>query len=337
MSERAQHRRDDEAVADVLADLRALRLRLSSDLSAASGALETGEPAVASDILAGDSADLEQFVLHARDRLTAGDLEGLQRSAAAEVAVPRPRTGRRRWLSALPAVAVLAASATAAAVVAPTLGRQANHSSRRPAAATDTATDTAAGTAAPASFRALRSAIITNASPREVLAAAHRWHEQVVALIATSAHDPRRLATVIDLLRQETQLLREHPIPDAGIVLAAAARLEQHLLRTAAPLLSALPTRIGSSLPVPVTNSPAADHRHHATPSPSWARPTAKPTTPAASPSQRSSSPAAKHSASSPSAQPTWLPSWDPSMLSRPLVGHPATSDGTAPHHHRRH
>lgn len=312
--------RDDQAVADVLAELRALRLRLSADLAAASGALDTDESAVASDILAGGSKDLRRFVVDSRVRLEQELIEPATDDGATVHELPsaRRRTGWRRALPAIPAVAVLAASAAAAAIVAPHIGQQEHRPSS--ARAVTMTSHRAAGHVAPAAFQQLRSAIIRHASAKEVLYAAQRWHQHLAALIASSKNDPHQLGVLISLLQQETQLLRSHHVPDAGMVLAAADRLEQHLLKTAAPLLSSLPT------PATIAASqPSTSWRRHNDGATN--RPFAASTRHSTEPSAQSSHSSPSHSTSptpspSPSGSaPDWSAPWQPSSPANGLFG----------------
>jgi hypothetical protein len=299
--------RDDQVVADVLSELRALRLRLSSDLSAASGAVDSGEPEVASDILDGDRDDLRRFLDQARQRLDDGAVEPPD-VAGGGTTVPLPRSRWRRVLPAIPAVGVLAASAAAAAILAPRLG---DHRAEPASPGRATAAN-AVTAAAPASFRQLRAAIIGHAPASQVLAAAHRWHRHVAVLIASSSADPRQLGTLIALLRQETSLLRQHQVPEAEAVLAAAHRLETHLLQTAEPLLSGLPMPTASLLvPLPALPAPTT-HRHRGKQgthslSPSSARTSASPSSSTGHRTRRPSTSA------SPSPSSTrWTPPWQP-------------------------
>lgn len=308
-----KRQRDAQAVDAVLSDLRDLHLRLSSDLSAVSGAVETDEPAVAADILDADRADLQRFLDRAGRRLvdTGDPADG--REAVPVPAQRQPGRSWRRALPALPVVAVLAGSAAAAAIVAPHIGQQSGRIVQSSAAARPQ-TVQAAGNGAvvvPAGFEQLRHAIVGHASAREVLAAADRWHRQLEALIATAAHNPRQLRTVITLLRQERQLLATHDVPDVGQVLAAATRIERHLLRTAAPLISSLPIPTQSLLPVLPASSPSHPAHHRSTPS-------ASSPTPQTTPSGGKSQPAPTSSPTAPSPAPSGSPHWTPSWWSSP-------------------
>lgn len=314
---RRRNRRDDQAVADVLADLRELHLRLSSDLSAVSGAVENDAPTVAADILTGDHSDLQGFLARAERRLADGE--------PAAPPVPQQRgAGRRGWrrsLPALPAIAVLAGAATAAAIVAPHLGSQDGSGqdgtstlASRPSESIHTSDAGSVGT--PASFEQLRHAIVGHAPAHAVLAAAQRWHRQLAVLIATAGSDPQRLDAVVVLLHREQQLLAHHRSPELQAVIAAASRLERHLLETAAPLLSELPMPQQSLLPsLPALVSPPPHHRPSAQPEASSSTPPSSPQpsigkshpTHAHSPSTPPSSPPA-----TPTSPPSWTPPWQP-------------------------
>lgn len=256
---------DDAELAAVLAALRELRLQLSTDLSLASGAVESDEPEIAAEILAADRDDLQRFVGQAAGHLSAPT------RLSEDMKLPQQRRRRlRRVLTAVPAVGVLAASATAAALIAPRLG--ASH----PAPARATPPVAASQPAVTpqliaANLHQLRTVIDHHSSAQQVIAAADRLHTAISQLIAHVGHDPQQVAKIAHWLRLEQSLIAAANPAGGQEILKDSRRLVAHLMATASPILrhTGRPVVDGPATP----SAPATSERSLATSSQSSQHP----------------------------------------------------------------
>ena len=111
-----------ENLAELLDDLRALRLTLVADLTAAAAAVDADSGRVAADIVDGDRRELAAFLRRSRTRLpeptvvtTGAGVVEPDVTPDVHAAVPGPRSWRRRALISLPAVPLVGALAMSAA------------------------------------------------------------------------------------------------------------------------------------------------------------------------------------------------------------------------------
>ncbi len=278
-----------EALDDLLAEMRELRLTLAADLSTAAGATDAGAPEIAADIIEADRGELARFARVADERL---------RRLPADRDDRTPATAwRRRFavtLPAIPAVGAIALTAAAAGGVLPIPGS--GGGSTAPGAA---AHASATATPVDSTFRRFVNVIDGNPSASQVIAAASKLHRQIRKLIASSPADPSRAAAVAELLRMEQSLLMRERPPGAGVVLDATRRL-------AARLSTAAPKTTPSISPSWVPSLPPS-HRPHREQRPDAPAPTASPT---AEPSKPAPAP---NPTQSPSPAPSESPSESPS------------------------
>ena len=279
-----------EQLADVLDDVRRLRLTLTTDLSAVAGAIDEDTPSVVRDILEADHGELAEL---------------MQRNYARVAISPpsRPRRPvRRRALLALPAVPLIgvAAMTTAAALA----GHQHGHVTAAPHNSVARQADaTGMGDVATPTQTLLRLESVLSHDPKasEVLAITDQLHRQLATLVAASTNSPGQLSAAQRLLDVEQQLLEEHRPPGVAGMLAAAASLAKQLVRetelvtpsvhTPSPRATATPTTTpsnnlnASSQPTPT--STRHHHHHLLSPSPSSPSPTNSrmPTSPFPAPS----------------------------------------------------
>lgn len=220
-------------VTAVLAQLGALRLRLSADLGVVASAVELEEHAIAVDVLDGVCADLTGFAA------------GL----AVPVAAAVPPVPRRRLLrTALPAAPALAAAAALVAVLAGVLP------ARGPVApATTPAPDAAA-----ASYAELFRLHERGAPEAALRAGAHELHAEVARVMAAAWADPAGAEAALQQLAAEAgQLEDADQRADLRSVLAESQRLlagVRDVLAAAAPVLPPAPL----PLPSPVLPEPPA-------------------------------------------------------------------------------
>ncbi len=301
----------DPVIAEILAELRELRLRVSSDLTAASGAVDDDEMRIASEILDADRLELQRFHAGAATQLANATrfrpAPLPAQTAPIQVAHPRSPSEPRRWrrvLPVLPAIAVIAASATAAAVATDRSGQ----GSRTEAGTVDgavpttSATQDAARTAVAASFHRLQRVVGEKAPAATVIAAARRLHAELSRLVHAAGGDPTAVNAVVSWLHREQRLIATAEPPGAKTVLADTRQLVVSVLSSlptpivapsmGSPSPSPSPSVHGQSSPPPSTSSsPTPTH---------WAPPSSPPTSPSPSPSHGSG----KHSGT-PSPEPT--------------------------------
>jgi hypothetical protein len=296
---------DDEVISEVLAQLSELRLRMSSDLTLASGAVDDDEGRIAADIVEAERHELARFHLDATSHLLDGSSGGEiphQRAAST-------RRRARRLLPLLPALAVLAASAAAAAITISTQPSDHPPTPTRPAdiASTRASSRPVADPAAVvASYRQLRHVVHGAATARAVITIADEMHRRA-ALAADQSLSANRLTTIILWLRREQQLIARHQPPGAAAVLSASRELVAKLLQQVDLLPAVTATAVPSLQPRPSTSRTPS-------PQPSPSHPSTSPQpqnsfTPSPSPS--SSRPRHHHQPSSSSRPPTILPTGD--------------------------
>jgi hypothetical protein len=285
--------RGTEALDELLGEVRELRLTFVTDLSMAAGAVEAGATDVAADILDADREELARFFRVADERLRELELAAHRNPAAADAAADADanvipigsgsRT-RRRIAVALPAVPLVGAltmAAAAAAGVLPVPGTSTSHS---PAHHT-----TVSAAAENSALRQFESVVNSDPSAQQVIAAADKLHQQIVALIATSKGDPAQANAIAQLLQAERALLLSKQPPGAQAVLAATrsliTQLTSHSKTVVTPaIVSPRPAYIGpttSSSPKP---SPSPSKTAKPSPSPTHSSPA-----PSSSPSSSSS------------------------------------------------
>lgn len=267
-----------EALDELLDEVRELRLTFVTDLSTAAGAVEAGATDVAADILDADRAELARFFRVADDRLR--ELErAAHRDPVADpvtnvvpITAPSRSRARRRVAVALPAIPLVGAltmAAAAAAGVLPVPGT----TSHSPASHIAVGAENNA-------LRQFESVVNSDPSAQQVIAAADKLHQQIVALMATSNGDPAQANAIAQMLQAERNLLLSKRPPGAQAVLAATStlitQLKGHVTPVATPVLvtpkptyvapqpsssptaksSPTPTKTAKSSPTPTKSSP---------------------------------------------------------------------------------
>ena len=248
-------------LADILQDVRDLRLTLAADLHAAAAATEDGATQVASDIVEADREEIASF-----RRLAEMRISRLQRLAVAEPEAPR---WRRRVVFALPAVPLVGAMAVSAAAVTGVLPVPGAHSPH-PAVARVATPASPLST----SLQELQAVVDDRAaSAHDVIAAARALHRQLAAMIAGTSDDPARAAEVAELLRMEQEMLLQAEPPGASVVLDATRRLAEQLVQSTRPLpkpsSTVLPKPLSTQPPKKPKTSPSPTPKQTSTPKPS--------------------------------------------------------------------
>jgi hypothetical protein len=277
-----------EALDELLGEVRELRLTFIADLSTAASAVEAGAPEIASDIVGADRRELARFFRVADDQLRELERAAYRPEPATETASARPASRMRRRVAvavpAIPLVGALTMAAAAAAGVLPVPGIS-HGQSHRPA--TVVVGDVPA-------LQQLETVVNSDPSAQQVIAAADKLHQQIVALIATSGGDPARADAIAQLLQMERALLLSKRPPGAQAVLAATRSLITQLASHANAVVTPVapkPTPAHISAPAPSTASKPASGKPSPSPS-KTAKPTPKPTqssSPSPSPTPSSS------------------------------------------------
>jgi len=289
-----------DELAELLQDLRNLRMTLAMDLTAAASAIEQGADEVAGDVVDADRRELAKFTRGARERLSAlqlGEVELANAAAAPIEAGRRSQAWRRRVLVSLPAVPLVGAvalSAAAAAGFVPVPGQ----SSHSPAHVTVQASAPVAST-----FHQFESVLDGEPSASQVITAASALHRQLAALLANARQNPSQVGEVAQLLQLEQALLLRKQPPGSNVVLAESRQLAAKLLQLATSSASPQST----TTPTYWAATPPPHHSHSAPASTPTAQPTSQPTkapTPTAQPTKAAS----PTPSSSPSGYPTRLP-----------------------------
>jgi hypothetical protein len=279
-----------EALADLLDDVRELRLTLALDLSAAAGAAEAGDDAVTASIVEADRQELAAFMRDATARL-----RGLEDETSKQPVAATSSPCRRRALISLPAVPLvgaLAVSAAAAAGALPVPGHSSSRQLERPSAT--------ASAPVTSTFQQFETVLNEDPSASEVIDAASALHQQMAALLDTATTDPSRVAEVAKLLQLEQALLLRTKAPGSSVVLAASRQLVARLMKLA-PTVAVSPSST-TYYAMPTTQP---SRHHHATASPA---PTQASTSPTSSTSTAATSPSPTPSSTSPSGYPTKIP-----------------------------
>jgi hypothetical protein len=206
-SDAARRTADDPALIDLLETVREVRTNLAIDLSAAAGALEENQPAVARDILAATS-----------DELVLGRSEDHGDDVPA-----RGRSRRMRVLLALPAVPLVGALAMTTAAALSGSSKPVHHAVALPAPSP--AQHTAAGSA----LQRLRQVVDQHAQAARVIGAADDLHKQLTRMIATSTNNPAQLNVVQQLLKLEQHVLEGSKVPGTQLALAASRAIAELL------------------------------------------------------------------------------------------------------------
>ncbi len=270
----------NEALDALLGEVRDLRLTFVTDLSTAAGAVEAGATDIAADILDADRAELARFFRVADDRLRELEQAAHREPVTNVVPMPaRPRSATRRRIAvALPAIPLVGALTMAAAAAAGVL----------PVPGTSTATGHHGTSAIVQDNNALsqfESVVNSNdPSAQQVIAAADKLHQQIVALIKTSNGDPSQANAIEQLLQAERALLLSKQPPGAQAVLAATrtliSALRDHTTTVVTPAIASpkpaavAPTSTSTSSPKPSPSptksaNPSPTPTHSSSPSPS--------------------------------------------------------------------
>jgi hypothetical protein len=282
-------------MADLLDDVRDLRLTLLADLSAAAAAVESDSEPIAADILDWDRQELLAFL-----RRDAARLDGLAAAAyptGAEddlpPAVPTPRGWRRRVVISLPAVPLVGALAMSAAAAAGLLPLP-THSGPRPVHVLSEGSAPVSST-----FQNFETVLAGDPSASQVVAAASALHQQIAAMIANAPQNPGGVTEVAHLLQLEQALLLRKQPPGSNLVLAQSRKLAAQLHTIAIRGASAQPT------PASVPTSPSSSPKKSTS-----TKPTAtSSTSPKSSPKPSSSSSPKPSSSPSSSDAPPHIPS----------------------------
>jgi hypothetical protein len=263
---------DDPAIIDLLETVREVRTTLAVDLSAAAGALDENQTAVARDIIAATSQDLAL-------------VQDAHHPDPSELA-KRRRSRRARALLALPAVPLVGALAMTTAAALGGSSKPAHHV----IAATPTPTPTH-HTAASTALQRLEHVVDQHAKAAQVIGAADDLHKQLTRMIATSTNDPAQLHVVQQLLTLEQHVLEGSKVPGTQLALAASraiAELLENRPTKSQPKHSfssrTTPTNAPATHPTPAAK-PTQTHvqrapQPHRTASTSHATPSPKPTNP---------------------------------------------------------
>ncbi|MDQ1683751.1 MAG: hypothetical protein QOC82_488 [Frankiaceae bacterium] len=248
-----------EALDQLLGEVRDLRLTFVADLASAAGAVELGATDVAADILDADRAELARFFQVADDRLRELERAAHREQPATADVIPiasRSRT-RRRVAVALPAIPLVGALTMAAAAAAGVLPIPGTSTSNTPAQ------HASANTVENNALRQFASVVNGDPSAQQVMAAANKLHQQIVALIATSKGDPAQANAIAQLLQAERQLLLSKQPPGAQAVLAATSSLITQLTGHAKTVVT---PAIVSPRPAYVAPQPTASSKPSPTP-----------------------------------------------------------------------
>ena len=298
------------APADLIGDVHALRLTLTTDLTIAAAALDADAPQIAADVVEHERVEVAAFERRALAHLS--ELEAARAVVGVHPPVVVPLARSPRWRS-LPAASLAAAAAAVAGLLS---------LAAAPAPAGDGPTVRVAQTQPlHESYADYRSLATRGAAAHEVLAAADALHRSLAPLIARAATDPAAARQVLQVLQLEQQLLLDARPPGMAELLDQARRL---VARVTAVLPVTLPR-----VAVPAASSSddgrfKREQRRSQDPQRAQAQPEPSP---ASDPQQR---PAATPSATptdAPSATPTDRPSPDPTPTSsgspEPGVGLP--------------
>jgi hypothetical protein len=254
-----EHDQYPAEIAGLLHDVQSLRTTMASDLSAAAGAVDSDQPAVAGDIIEGGRRDLAHL---------GQPSPGLGPGGRA---LPQPRDHRRTstrsgvrtvLIATVPLLAVAAVGA--AAVTAYTIDQHdpsspgARHQTRLPGVPSPgaSADRPAATAAAAATLHALTVAVRRGASPATIAAIAALLHDQLASIAAASGGNSQRLAAVRRMLAAEDHLLSGNTDPRIAVELRAVRQLETTLTGhpspvTHAPSVSQPPSPGSTTLPRP--------------------------------------------------------------------------------------
>jgi hypothetical protein len=270
----------DPTIAGLIDEVRAARLQLSADLSAAAAALDVDEPAVASDIMAGDLADLAAFRAHALSRLD----EPARRRRSPH------RSRRSRALLALPTVPLIGGIAMSAAAALGGSAPAAHHAFAAPTKVVAVApqpTQSTLPVAAHTTLNRLEQVVTEHPNASQVISVAATFHRQLTRMITTASDNPVRLGMVKQLLTVEQRVLEGTSAPGVTFALAASHEVTALLDETAEPFAAVTqptPTTHSSRQSAPHHNTTRhaaskATHHHHSAPqSHSSHRPSPSPT-----------------------------------------------------------
>jgi hypothetical protein len=251
------HDQYPEEIAGLIHDVQSLRTTMASDLSAAAGAVDSDQPAVAGDIIEGGRRDLA----HLGKRSPGPGLAGRDLPRPRDHRWTSTRSGARAALTATVPLLALAAVG-AAAVTAYTIDQHhpsspgARHQTQLPGVPSPggTADRPAATDAAAATLHALTVAVRRGASPATIAATAALLHDQLASIAAASGGDSATLAAVRRMLAAEDHLLSGNTDPRIAVEWRAVRRLEATLTGqpstvTHAPSVSQPPTPDSTTLP----------------------------------------------------------------------------------------
>lgn len=214
-------------ISALLSEISALRTTLSTDLSLAAAALDSGAHDLADEVVTGDLAALRDFEVSALGHLRSLDTPPVSAGA--------PARARRRVGRMLPAAPVL----VAAALIGFAAGLVPMDPGPAPAPAMTSA-------AAAASWELNRLAA-ADAPAEELRAAAERLNDRLADLVAVAAADPGAAQQALLLLRDTTTVLRE--ADDAGALADVLAETQALVAR----LVAALPRTPQVAAPQPLT------------------------------------------------------------------------------------
>jgi hypothetical protein len=275
-------RSDRQALSALIDEVAALRLTLTTDLTVAAAALDTGDPRVARDVVEEDRAEVRRFGMRAMDRiavLAATEETGAPAPLLDAPPAPRSTPGPSRRAPAI--VAAAAAAALAVALV--------------PAVAHHRTPTLSLGPPLAASWQAFTQAAAVTPGSRAVVTAAESLHHSMERLLPAARNDPGEARQLLRMLAAEQLvLLREHPA-DFAVVLAQARELADQLLSvltgaagqkvpSPTPLPVLVPTSPSSpknsSSPRPTPSSSSSTPRQSSSPSPSPSHSTSPQPTP---------------------------------------------------------
>ena len=207
-------------ISALLSDIDALRTTLTTDLSLAAAALESGADDLAAELVSGDVDALHGFEQRALAHLRALDTAPVSSPALPEPLVALRRPMHRRMLPAAP---VLAAAAALVGILAGALPAPTSGASPAPAMSNAAATSD--------ELRRLARVGAPSDALREV---AEALNDQLAALVAVAGTDPAAAQQAMLLLNDTTRILAG--AQDKGGLAAVLAETQALVARLAAVL-----------------------------------------------------------------------------------------------------
>ena len=209
-------RSEQTAPTDLIGDVHALRLTLTTDLTIAAAALDADAPQIAADVVDHERIEVAAFERRALAHLS--ELEAARAVVGIHPAPVIPAARGPRWRG-LPAASLAAAAAAIAGLVSLAAAPPPGTSGNGPTV------NVAQTQPLHESYADYRKLATRRAAAHEVLAAADALHRSLAPLIARAAADPAAARQVLQVLHLEQQLLLEARPPGMAQLLDQARRL----------------------------------------------------------------------------------------------------------------